>query len=296
MSATPPAAEHAEAESAHPPVAEHAEADVVHPPAPARTALITGGTAGIGNAFAWRLAADGWNLVLVARDGRRLGEVCAALAAEHGVEVTPLVADLATDEGCETVAARVADPDHPVDLLVNNAGLSLNTPFVQSTPEKERLLLAVNVGAVMRLTLAAVPAMVDRGGGSVINVSSVSAFGAAMPGSTYPASKAWVNNFSESVALSVAGRDVRVMALCPGFTRTEFHQRAGIDMTKTADWLWLDPHRVVADALRDLERGRLLSVPSLKYKILVAIMKHTPSKLLRFLARRARVRTGRDTE
>src|SRR5262249_39994448 len=156
---------------------------------------------------------------------------------------------------------RLTDPQRPVDLLVNNAGLTLNRPFLRSTPELETQLLNVNVHAVMRLTLAVLPEQVRRRHGAVINVSSVSGFGAAMPGSTYPASKAWVTSFSESVALSVAPYGVRVMALCPGYVRTEFHQRAGINMSKTPTWMWLDADKLVIDALRDLRRGKVVSVP-----------------------------------
>ncbi|MDI1461760.1 SDR family oxidoreductase [Catellatospora sp. KI3] len=261
-----------------------------------RTAVVTGATAGIGRAFAVRLASDGWDLVLVARDEVRLAEFTEALTRTYGIRAGFIAADLATAAGCELVEARLRDTSKPVELLVNNAGLSLNTPFLQSTVEKELHLLAVNVEAVMRLTLAVLPGMVARRRGDVINVSSVAGFGAAMPGSTYPASKAWVTNFSESVALSVAHHGVRVLALCPGFTRTEFHDRAGINMTKTPDWMWLQAPEVVSDALRDLRRGRTVSVPNWKYKVVVSFMRHSPTRLLRRLARGARVRTGRDTE
>ena len=254
------------------------------------TAVVTGATAGIGAAFARRLAQDGYELVTVARDEARLREQAEAL----GTPVEVLAADLGTPAGQELVAARLTDADRPVDLLVNNAGLSLNTPFLRSTPEKEAKLLELNVHAVMRLTLAALPPMVQRRSGAVINVSSVSGFGAAMPGSTYPASKAWVTNFSESVALSVARYGVRVMALCPGYVRTEFHQRAGIDMSKTPEWLWLDADDVVADALRHLRRGKVVSVPDWKYKVAVFGLRHFPRALLQRVARDTRGRLGRD--
>jgi short-subunit dehydrogenase len=259
-----------------------------------RTALITGGTAGIGKAFAVRLANDGWNLVLVARDTNRLDEFCAALSQTYGVGVTPLPADLSTTSGVESVEARLREEDF--ELLVNNAGLSLNTPFLKSSVEQELYLLSVNVQAVMRLTHAALPGMVTRRSGNIINVSSVSGFAATMPGSTYPASKAWVIHFSESVGLSVARHGVKVLALCPGFTRSEFHSRAGIDMSKTPNWLWLQAPDVVDAALKDLGKSRLVSVPGWKYKVLVGFMRHTPTRLLRRFARTARVRTGRDTE
>jgi short-subunit dehydrogenase len=252
-------------------------------------ALITGATAGIGAAFAHELAAQGYDLVLVARDQARLEAMAAELG---GAEVLP--ADLSTPEGCDLVAARIAAADRRVDLLVNNAGMSLNTPLLRSTVEQEELLLRLNVNAVMRLTLAALPVMTARGGGDIINVSSVSGFAAMMPGSTYPATKAWVTNFSESTGQLVRPMGVRVMALCPGYTRTEFHERAGIDTSKTPSWLWLDARRVVREGLRDLRKGKLVSVPDWKYKLVVFGVRHAPQRLMRRVSRTTRRRIGRD--
>jgi short-subunit dehydrogenase len=256
-----------------------------------RTALITGATAGIGAAFARALAAQGYSLVVVARDAERLAALASELAERHGVSVTPLPADLATDEGCALVEARLAEP---LDLLVNNAGISLNQTFLKSTADDEARLLRLNVHAVMRLTLAVLPGMTERRHGGVINVSSVAGFAALMPGSTYPASKAWVTNFSESVAHSVRPYGVRVMALCPGYTRTEFHQRAGINMSKTPEWMWLSADDVVRDALRDLGRGKLVSVPDWKYKLAVFGLRHVPRRILQGVSRDVRGRIGRD--
>jgi short-subunit dehydrogenase len=205
-----------------------------------------------------------------------------------------LPADLTTAEGCDEVAARLAGTERPVDLLVNNAGMTLNKSFLRSSVEDEEHLLALNVTAVMRLTSAALSGMVARRHGAVVNVSSIAGFAVMMPGSTYGASKAWVTAFSESMALSVARFGVRVMALCPGYTRTEFHQRAGIDMAKTPRWLWLDADRVVDDALRDLRRGKIISVPDWKYKVGVFGIRHLPRGLFRRVARDTRGRIGRD--
>jgi short-subunit dehydrogenase len=259
-----------------------------------RTALITGATAGIGAAFARRLAADGYGLVLVARDAERLAGVAGELSGRHGVQAAVLPADLSTEDGCAAVEQRLRSGDEPVDLLVNNAGTSLHRPFVRSTAEDEAGLLRLNVHAVMRLTLAVLPGMVERRHGAVVNVSSVAGFAPVMPGSTYSASKAWVTNFSESVGLSVRPYGVRVMALCPGYTRTEFHDRAGIDMSKTPGWMWLDADAVVRDGLRDLARGRLVSVPSWKYKLAVFGLRHVPHGLLQAVSRDTRGRIGRE--
>jgi len=269
-----------------------------------RTALITGATAGIGAAFARRLATDGYDLVLVARDADRLAAVAGDLAGRHGVTATPLPADLSTEDGCAAVERRLgsgggegagaAGGDASVDLLVNNAGISLHRPFLRSTPDEEARLLRLNVHAVMRLTSAALAGMVERRHGAVVNVSSVAGFGPVMPGSTYSASKAWVTNFSESVGLSVRPYGVRVMALCPGYTRTEFHDRAGIDMSRTPEWLWLDADAVAREALRDLARGRLVSVPNWKYKLAVFGLRHAPLGLIGAVTRDTRGRIRPD--
>jgi len=257
------------------------------------TALITGATAGIGATFARRLAAEPYDLVLVARDAGRLEKLAVELRDAHGVAVEVLPADLATEAGAAAVAARLRDPDRPVDLLVNNAGIGLNDSFLAVDIADLDRMLALNVGAVQRLTHAAVPGMVVRGHGDVINVSSVAGFGVLAPGSTYSASKAWVTNFSESIAYGVRRHGVRVMALCPGYTRTEFHQRAGIDMTRTPGWLWLTADEVVRVALRDLRHGKIVSVPGARYKILTTFVRHLPHGVMARFARDTRASEGK---
>jgi len=221
-------------------------------------ALVTGATAGIGASFARALAGRGYDLVLVARDEARLR------AMDLG-EV--LAADLADDKGCALVEERCAQG---VDLLVNNAGIGTRGAFDAVAVEHEEQMLRVNVRAVMRLTHAALPPMVARGSGAILNVSSVAGFAPGARGATYSASKAWVTNFSESLHLQYADRGVQVMALAPGFTRTEFHDRAEMDVSGIPERLWLQADRVVADALADLDRGKALSVPGLQYKAVVA--------------------------
>jgi short-subunit dehydrogenase len=255
-----------------------------------RIALVTGATAGIGAAFAHQLATEGYDLTLVARDEARLDACAKDLAERHGVAVTALAADLSTAAGCELVEARLADPAAPIEMLVNNAGMSLNRSFLRSTVEQEERLLRLNVHAVMRLTKAALPGMIERRRGDVVNVSSAASFGVPSPGSTYSSSKAWVTNFSQSIALSVRSSGVRVMALCPGYTRTEFHDRAGINMSKTPGWLWLSASDVARDGLRDLRKGKIVSVPDWKYKTAVLGMRYLPQNLIRGIAKDTRGR------
>ena len=245
------------------------------------TALVTGATAGIGAAFARQLAARGTDLVLVARDGARLASSAEALRAS-GVRVDVLAADLAGDEGCAAVEERCAAG---VDLLVNNAGLGTKGAFHEVPVEDEEHLLRLNVRSVLRLTRAALPPMLAAGRGEVVNVSSVAGFAPGARAATYSASKAWVTNFSESLHLQYADQGVRVLALCPGFTRTEFHSRAEMDVSGVPDRLWLDADDVVRTALRDLAAGRSLSIPGAQYKAIVAATRIVPSGVQRALLR-----------
>ena len=237
------------------------------------TSLVTGATAGIGAAFVRALSARGDDLVLVARDEDRL----LALAASLPGRVEVLVADLASDEGCARVEARCAAG---VDLLVNNAGLGNPGAFDELDVAAEEHLLRVNVRAVMRLTHAAVPPMLARGSGAVLNVSSVAGFAPGARGASYGASKAWVTFFSEALHLQFADRGVQVMALCPGFTRTEFHARAQMSTDGIPERLWLDADDVVRAALADLGRGRARSVPGLAYKAVVTGTRLVPPVVL----------------
>jgi short-subunit dehydrogenase len=243
----------------------------------AGTALVTGPTAGIGRSFAVQLAQRGHDLVLVARDRERLEELAAELRAAYGVDVEVLPADLVDRASLGEVEARLADPARPVDLLVNNAGFGMKERFLDNPVDAENAMLDVLVTAVLRLSHAALGAMTARGRGGIINVSSVAAF---LPRGTYAASKAWVNSFSEWAAHEYAGRGVRVMALCPGFTRTEFHQRMEVSPGSSPSFLWLDADELVRTALSDFDKGRVFSIPSARYKVITTAARVVPNRVL----------------
>ena len=243
---------------------------------PRRTALVTGPTAGIGLAFARQLAERGHDLVLVARDKQRLDDLAADLGQRYGVQTDVIPADLSDRASLETVEARLRDTDRPVDLLVNNAGFGHKQPFTENSVEDEQQMLDVLVTAVLRLTHAALPGMLARGDGRIINVSSVAGF---LPRGTYSAAKAYVTSFTRWLDLTYRAQGVRGMVLCPGFVRTEFHDRMGVSRDSAPRWMWLDADRLVRDALADLDRGLTVSIPSKRYKAITAVVRYTPTSL-----------------
>lgn len=240
-------------------------------------ALVTGPTAGIGHSFAVQLAGRGHDLVLVARDQQRLEEVAGDLRERFGVAVEVLVADLADRDQLVRVEQRLADRSSPVDLLVNNAGFGLKGRFLDNDVAAETAMLDVLVTAVMRLMHAALGPMVERGHGQVLNVSSVASF---LPRGSYSAAKAYVNKLGEWAAAEYAPHGVTVTTLCPGFVRTEFHERMDVGQDSAPDFLWLDADDLVRTALADLEKGRVYSIPSARYKAIAGAARVVPRGVL----------------
>lgn len=240
-------------------------------------ALITGASSGIGAEFARQLAARRYDMILVARRKERLETLAAELAAAHGVRAEALAADLTKDAELKAVEERIAR-DGGIDLLVNNAGFGVHGRFWQTDLEAQDRLHRLHVMATMRLTYAALAGMTARNSGAVISVSSVAGFVPAAISSSYGSTKAWIKAFTEGLYLELKSRRsaVKMQALCPGFTYSEFHDTAGTDRSVIPKVMWLRAEDVVAASLRGLDRGKLFVVPGWKYKLIVALVPALP--------------------
>ena len=243
-----------------------------------QTALVTGASSGIGERLARRLAADGCDLVILARRTGRLEALAAELRGAHRVGVEVLTADLTSPAGLAAAEARLSDPGRPVELLVNNAGFGVSGLFADLPAGRAEDQVRLNVIAVVRLAHAALPGMLRRGHGGVLNVSSVAGFVPSPGAATYGATKAFVTSFSESLAAEVKGRGVHVTALCPGFTRTDGRARPGAALA------WLDADQVARAGLDAVAAGRVLAVPGAQYKSAVSLTRVVPRAVVRSAA------------
>lgn len=248
-------------------------------------ALVTGATAGIGESFTRLLAAKGFNLVLVARDEARLHERAAGLIENFGAESVVIVADLATEAGCAKIEDYIRANE--IEVLINNAGFGINKAFTRSDLAKEEEVLKVLVRTPMRLMHVALPAMKERNSGVVINVSSVASF---IAGGAYSAAKAYLTVLSESLSTELSATNIKVSALCPGFTRTEFHQRGRMKMAGLPNFMWLNSDVLVAKAWKDAISGKPVSIPGWQYKTLVGIISLAPRTVVRRLGMNLRVK------
>jgi uncharacterized protein len=253
----------------------------------AKTALITGASSGLGTEFARQLAARDTHLVLVARDKTALRGLADDLAQEFEVDVEVLAADLLVPRQLQKVVRRLTDPERPIDMLVNNAGFGLPLSFARNDIEDEVRHLELLVEVPMRLTHAALSPMLERRSGRIVNIASVAGF---IPRSTYGACKGWLISFSQWANGRYSGRGVTVTAVCPGFTHTNFHERMGLPPGEEglADWMWLDARDVVRESLRDIARGKAVSIPSLRYKAIVALTRILPAGLVARAGERGR--------
>ena len=239
-------------------------------------ALVTGATAGIGESFTRLLASKGYNIALVARDEARLHERAAGLREKYGIQTFVLPADLATKSGVKSVEKYIQS--YEIEVLINNAGFGINKAFTVSSLGDEQDLLNVLVRAPMRLMHVILPGMKERKSGTIINVSSVAGF---IAGGTYSAAKSYLTVLSESLNTELKGTGVIVSALCPGFTRTEFHQRGRMKMKGLPSYMWLNADKLVAQSWKDAQAHQPVSVPGWQYKLLVAIISIAPRSFVR---------------
>jgi short-subunit dehydrogenase len=248
-------------------------------------ALVTGATVGIGESFTRLLAQNGYNIVLVARDLPRLQERAKTLESTFGIATTVIQADLATDAGCKTIEDFIAN--NPIDVLINNAGFGINKAFTMSQLDAEQQLLDVLVRTPMRLMHVALPGMKERNKGVIINVSSVAGW---IAGGTYSAAKSYLTVLSESLHTELSSTNVKVSALCPGFTRTEFHQRGRMSMKGLPAFMWLNSDKLVAKAWKDAVGGKAVSVPGWQYQLLTFVMRNAPRPMVRKIGMNVRVK------
>jgi len=253
-------------------------------------ALVTGGTAGIGAAFARTLARSGFDLVLVARTASRLDEMADELRG-LGREVETIAADLGVDADVERVAARLADAERPVELLVNNAGYGMRSRLADPDLGEASHAIDVMMRTPLVLAAAAVPGMRERGHGCIINVASVAGY---LSMGLYSAIKAWMRVYSESLSNALHGTGITVTALLPGWVHTEFHDRAAIKNSSIPSWLWLSADDLVRACLRDAARGRAVSIPTARYRFLTWLLRHLPPRTVRWVSRKISSSRHRD--
>jgi uncharacterized protein len=243
-------------------------------------AAITGASAGLGTVFARKLAAQGYDLLLIARRLDRLQKLADELGRAHRIAADVHEADLAAEEGIASTAARLA-AEPRLHLLVNNAGFGTVGRFHEIDVASQIAMHRVHMDATMRLSHAVLPGMVARNAGAIVNVASVAAFARSPANVSYCATKAWINAFTEGLYLELTGlkSNVTVQALCPGFTYTEFHDVLGVDRAQISKWLWMSADSVVDESLAAIPRRKLYVIPGLKYRFIVTLMTKIPTAL-----------------
>ncbi|MFR9776132.1 SDR family NAD(P)-dependent oxidoreductase [Micromonospora sp. MS34] len=253
---------------------------------PYGTAMVTGASSGIGEGFAQLLARQNVHLVLVARRGDRLKQLAEELASRHAVRAEVMQLDLTDETQLRAAEERLADPERPIELLVNNAGSSGSGEFADLPPERELHTAMLNAVVPMRLSRACLPGMIARRAGGIVNVSSLVAVLPKPRSATYAASKAFLSSFGESVAMEVAKYGVHVTTVHTGLTRSEFHAAAGVAPDTLPKINWLTPEQVADAGLRAVAAGRPAAVPGMAYRIRLPLMRAMPRSIVRTVIRR----------
>lgn len=246
------------------------------------TALITGGTVGIGHAFAQALAVKGYDLVLASRDEAGLHAVAANFRTMYGIEVEVIRADLAVRDDVLRLADRVESTVKPIDLLINNAGFAVHESLLDPDISIQQRAMDVMCMAVLILSGAAARAMKARGEGAILNVTSSSS---VISTGNYSAIKAWATVYTEGLANELYGTGVKVMALLPGWVKTEFHSRGGVRAHNLPGFVWVDADDLAAQALADLDKGKVWSVPTRRWAFAVWVGRHLPRRTTRWISR-----------
>ncbi|MCL1923473.1 MAG: SDR family NAD(P)-dependent oxidoreductase [Propionibacteriaceae bacterium] len=247
------------------------------------TALITGGTVGIGHSFATALAASGYDLVLASRDREGLENVAGQLRDQHSIAVEVIPTDLAKRRDVDRLAKRIEDPARPIDLLVNNAGFAVHDSLLVEDVSVHDRAFEVMCRAVLVLSGAAGRAMTSRGHGAILNVSSSST---TITTGNYSAIKAWCTVYTEGLSNELRGTGVKVMALLPGWVKTEFHSRGGVKAHNLPGFVWIDSDKLVAKALKHLGAGKVLSVPTARWRFAVGLGHILPRRTIRWISRK----------
>lgn len=252
--------------------------------------MVTGASAGIGKEFCQQLAGRGYDLLVVSRDAARLEALRMELEVKHAMTVDVFPADLSLDDDATRLVGLVAGSPR-LELLINNAGFGTRGSLADASPARQEAMLRLHTLAPMRLTQAALPMLLSKARGAIVNVSSVASFVYSAGNVNYCATKAYLTTFSEGLAAELRGTGVRVQALCPGFTRSEFHDRMEVDASALPGWMWMSAPQVVKASLRNLRRkGPVICIPGVRYKVAVSLLRHMPRGLIGMTSR---VRAGR---
>jgi len=246
-------------------------------------ALVTGGSSGIGLAFARELAKHGWSLILVALGDDSLTSSAEKLRAGFGVDVETMAVDLVNPDDVARVADRLRSDDDPISLLINDAGIGLHVSLLEDDCAVHDKAMAIMVTAVLKLSSAAAKAMVRRGEGSIMNIASASAW---IYTGNYSAIKRWVFSYTQALALELEGTGVSATAVCPGWVKTPFHERSGVARPRVPGFFWVGAETVAREGLAATMAGKAMCVPSLKWRFALFVAQHGPQGIVRAISRK----------